>query len=230
MAETFDPSLGRRSPLASVGAPAYGASGEDRARRGRREAGRGEGARGSSRGGAARCRSHLVEAGAAVDRPVGPRVERDDGLPATHAADRGVVLARATRSPGLAGSGPTARAALGDVLEALPGEEGLFARREDELLSAVAADERSVFVHGLASLLEGPGPAVRRPPSSTRPPSSPQKRSEGPTSGWQDNEAVKWDAGREVERRSTPGRPISMVGAPPRPGNRPAAVGVSSSI
>jgi len=163
--------VGRRSPLASVGAPAYGASGEDRARRGRREAGRGEGARGSSRGGAARCRSHLVEAGAAVDRPVGPRVERDDGLPATHAADRGVVLARATRSPGLAGSGPTARAALGDVLEALPGEEGLFARREDELLSAVAADERSVFVHGLASLLEGPArqsDALPRPPHLRR--------------------------------------------------------------
>jgi hypothetical protein len=62
-------------------------------------------------------------------------------------------LARGTNGPGALGDGPTGRASLGVVEQALAREEGLLAAREDELTRAVAAGEGAVLEHACLFLL-----------------------------------------------------------------------------
>lgn len=89
----------------------------------------------------------LVEAGAAVDRPIVAWSEWHSGLPTALAADGGVVLARSSCHSGALGHSPTAWAALRIVLETLAHEEGLLSGGEEKLLVAVPAGQRPVLVH-----------------------------------------------------------------------------------
>src|SRR5258706_12531350 len=98
--------------------------------------------------------SDLVEAGTAVDGPIGSWCEWNHGLVPTGIADRRVVLPWTTGS-GAFRDGPAVRAALGDVQEALLGEEPLLAAREDEALAAVAAAECLILKHRASPPIEG---------------------------------------------------------------------------
>src|SRR5262245_9201307 len=91
--------------------------------------------------------SDLVEARAAVHRPIVARRERHHRLPAAHPADRGVVFARASRRLGPLVGGATAVAPLRIVLEAFAGEERLLTRRKDERFAAITTGERTVRLH-----------------------------------------------------------------------------------
>src|SRR5687768_2290556 len=95
----------------------------------------------------------LVEARAAVHRPIVARREWHYRLPAARAADRGVELARPFVRSGALGRCSAGGAALGVVDQALAGIERLLARREDELLGAISTGQRTVFVHPLQTLL-----------------------------------------------------------------------------
>ena len=95
----------------------------------------------------------LVEARAAVHRPIVAWRERDDRLAAARTADRGVELAWALVGSGALRGRSAGRAALRVVDQALAGIEGLLAGREDELLGAIATGQRTVFVHPLQTLL-----------------------------------------------------------------------------
>src|SRR3954471_23779021 len=99
----------------------------------------------SDRRGGRQLGANLVEARAAVDRPVISWRERDHRLAAAAAADRGVELARAADGPGALRDGPTRRAALGVVEQSLAGEEALLTAGEGELTRAVAAGEGPVL-------------------------------------------------------------------------------------
>jgi hypothetical protein len=113
-----------------------------------------------------RAGADLVEARAAVHRPIVARRERDDRLAAARAADRGMELAWAFVGSGALGRCSTARAALRVVDQALAGIEGLLARREDELLGTIATGQRTVFVHPLQTLLGSDATMVEtRPPA-----------------------------------------------------------------
>src|SRR5687768_9594892 len=106
----------------------------------------------------------LVEARAAVHRPVITRRERHDRLPAARTADRCVELARPFVRSGALRRRSAGGAALGVVDQALAGIEGLLAGREDELLGAISTGQRTVFVHPLQTLL-----ARSQDPSRPRP-------------------------------------------------------------
>ena len=113
-----------------------------------------------------RAGSDLVEARAAIHRPIVAWRERDDRLAAARAADRGVELAWAFVGSGALGRCSTARAALWVVDQALAGIEGLLAGREDELLGTIATGQRTVFVHPLQTLLGSDATMVEtRPPA-----------------------------------------------------------------
>ena len=95
----------------------------------------------------------LVETRTAVDRAVVPWRERDDRLAPAGPADRGVELARALVRASPLGGGPARWASLRVVRQPLAGVEGLFARRERELLGTIATGQTSVLVHPLRTLL-----------------------------------------------------------------------------
>src|SRR4029453_11962495 len=82
--------------------------------------------------------SDLVEARAAIDRSIVARREWNDGLPPAGSADRRVELSRALVGAGALGDRSTRRAPLGVVRQPLAGKERLLARREGELLPAIA--------------------------------------------------------------------------------------------
>ena len=96
-----------------------------------------------------RRRAHLVEARAAVHRPVVARREGHRRLAATLAADGCVVLAWPSGRSRALGGRPAAWTPLWVVLETLAHEEGLLASGEYELLGAIAAGQRPVLVHPL---------------------------------------------------------------------------------
>src|SRR5436190_5557184 len=100
-----------------------------------------------------RCGADLVETGAAVDRSVVARSERDHGLPAAAAADRGVELAGSTDGSSALGDRPTGRTSLGVVEQALAREERLLAAGKDELACAISAGEATVLEHACLFLL-----------------------------------------------------------------------------
>jgi hypothetical protein len=108
---------------------------------------------------------NLVEAGAAVDRPIVPGSERDHRLATATAADRGVEFARSPDGPSALGDGPTRGTSLGVVEETLAGEEGLLSTREGELTCAIAAREAAVLEHACLFLLLGAAPGLRFRPS-----------------------------------------------------------------
>ncbi len=94
----------------------------------------------------------LVEAGAAIHRPIVPRRERHHGLTSTRAADRRVELAWSFVVARPLRCGAARRTALRVVDQALAGIEGLLASGEDELLAAVATGQCSILVHDLRTL------------------------------------------------------------------------------
>src|SRR3954471_5518345 len=112
-----------------------------RARRGRSRTTR-SGARRTDRAGA-----DLVEAGAAVHRPVVPRCERNNRLTAAASADRGVELTRAADGPSSLCDRSARRAPLRIIQQAFAREEGLLAAREDEFTRAVTAGEGPILEH-----------------------------------------------------------------------------------
>lgn len=122
-----------------------------------------------ARGGAA----DLVEARAAVDRPVVPWCERHGRLATALAADRGVVLARTAGGPGSFRDGATRRTSLRIVQQPLAREEGLLTPRKDELLAAIATAQNAVLEHpcrtsddnGAGTAHGGPVPSNRLPPT-----------------------------------------------------------------
>src|SRR5688572_13427383 len=112
-----------------------------------------------------RAGADLVEARAAVHRSVVAWRERDHGLAAAGAADRGVELTGPLVGSGSLGGGSARRAALRVVDQALAGIEGLLASREDEFLGAIATGQRTVFVHPLqTSSARSPRPVETAPP------------------------------------------------------------------
>jgi len=149
-----------------------------------------------------RARPNLVEARAAVHRPIIAGRERDDRLAAARAADRGMELAWALVGSGAFGRCSTARAALRVVDQALAGIEGLFAGREDELLGTIATGQRTVFVHPLQTLLGSDATMVE-----TRPPADWIDRSEAPG---------RW-AARPGRSGLGPGLIAEKIRAPARP-------------
>ena len=113
-----------------------------------------------------RGRPDLVEAGAAVDRPVVARSKRDHGLATTAAADGGMELARSADGSGALGDSPTGRTSLGVVEQPLAREERLLTAGEDELACAIAANEATVLEHACLFLLYGAfAPVCSRPPA-----------------------------------------------------------------
>lgn len=104
--------------------------------------------------------THLVKAARAIDRPVVPWQERDEGLSTALRADRGVHLAL-TASPTVADAKGSvllrnraaARTTLGLVHQALLGVELLLAGGEDEVHPAVSTVDGLVGVHPTLCLL-----------------------------------------------------------------------------
>src|SRR5881409_348781 len=88
-----------------------------------------------------RCGAYLVEARAAVHRPVVTGRERHRRLAPTLAADGGVVFAWPSGRSGALGGRPAARTPLWVVLETLAHEKCLLASGENELLGAIAAGQ-----------------------------------------------------------------------------------------
>src|SRR5436190_11165179 len=115
-----------------------------------------------------RPRADLVEAGAAVHRPIIPWRERHHSLTTTAAADRRVELAGTADGPGPLRHSPARWAPLGVVQEPFAREEGLFATRKHKLTCAVAAGEGSILEHVGPVLLVPPDrPGSRGPPRRT---------------------------------------------------------------
>ena len=136
----------------------------------------------SGRGNGSGCgsRADLVEAGAAVDRPIVTGSERNGGLPTALAADGGVVLAGSSGSSGALGHSPAAWAALRIVLETLAHEERLLSGGEEKLLVAVPAGQRPVLVHPVLHVCtpwRGRGSLTGRPFDM-------QARIRAPSTGW----------------------------------------------
>ena len=90
---------------------------------------------------------HLVEARAAIHRPVVPRGKRNDGLPPAGAADRGMELTWSFSGSSALGCRPARRASLRVVQQALARIERLLARGEGEFLPAVTAGQGPILVH-----------------------------------------------------------------------------------
>jgi len=114
-----------------------------------------------------RSRSDLVKAGAAIDRSIVARCERDDRLAPTRTADRRVKLARSVVRPGALGDRSARGASLWVVGQPLALEERLFPRGEDELLGAVSTGQGAVVIHRL-SLLGSAAPVEHGPGSPSR--------------------------------------------------------------
>ena len=105
------------------------------------------------------CRgSHLVVAGAAIDRAIVARREGDHRLLAALRADGCVVLAWRSELAVALRDLATVQTALRVVLEALAGEELLLTGGEKELLPTVPARQSAIFVQSLS--LHAAGDAV----------------------------------------------------------------------
>ena len=101
--------------------------------------------------------SDLVEAAAAIHGSIVARSEGDHRLAAAGRTNGGVILARSADGARSFRGGPARRATLRVVHQPLAREEGLFPRREDERLTAIAAGECAVLEHPLLLLALGAG-------------------------------------------------------------------------
>jgi len=129
--------------------------------------------RSDRRGRPQRSSPDLVEARAAVDRPIVPWSERHDSLTPAGSADRRMEFARSLIVPRALRGGPTRRAPLRIVHQALAGKERLLACGEGELLSTVTTGQSAILVHALQTLLrwdavDGPARGPRGTASGAR--------------------------------------------------------------
>ena len=96
---------------------------------------------------------NLVEARAAINRPIVPWRKWNDGLPPAGAADGGMEFTWSFCGSSALGCRPARRASLRVVQQALARIEGLLARGEGELLPAVTTGQAPILVHPRRFLL-----------------------------------------------------------------------------